>query len=98
MEELKDRIAAIMEEVKTAKAEWDKTKEVAWKIHSFLGFPGDDLNKARLYDQGLRQLETGSGAKMMQCMVDYSRKMVKKLKELRALLQSTGSQPDRHRP
>ena len=50
MEELKDQIAAIEEEVKIARAERDEGKEVAQKIHSFLGFPGDVLNKARLYD------------------------------------------------
>ena len=54
MVELKDRIAALEEEVKTARAERDKAKEVARKIHSFLGFPGDVLNKARLYNQDLR--------------------------------------------
>ena len=92
MEEFKNQIAVVEEEVKTARAEQNKVKEVARKIHSFLGFPGDILNKARLYDQGLRQPETESGAKMMHYMVDYSRKMEKTLKELRALLQLTGSQ------
>ena len=94
MEELKDRITAIKEEVKTAREERDKAKEVAQKIHSFLGFPGDVLNKAHLYDQGLWQPEIGSGTKMMRCKVDYSSKMEKTLKELRALLQPTGSQPE----
>ena len=46
VEELKNRITTIEEEVKTTKAERDKAKEVARKIHSFLGFPGDVLNKA----------------------------------------------------
>ena len=50
IEELKNRITAIEEEVKTARTELDKVKEVAQKIHSFLGFPGDVLNKAQLYD------------------------------------------------
>ena len=94
MEELKNRITTIEEEVKTARVKLDMAKEVARKIHSFLGFPGDVLNKARLYDQGLRQPTTGSGAKMMRCMVDYSSKMEKTLKELRALLQPTESQPE----
>ena len=49
VEELRNRIAAVEEEVKTARAEQNKAK-VAQKIHSFLGFPGDVLNKARLYD------------------------------------------------
>ena len=50
MMELKDRIAALEEEVKTVWEERDKSKEVAQKIHSFMGFPGDVVNKARLYD------------------------------------------------
>ena len=85
--ELKNRIAALKEEVKTAWEERDKSKEVAQKIHSFMGFPGDVVNKARLYNQGLKQPETASGAKMMRCMVDYSTKMEKLLKELCVLLQ-----------
>ena len=84
--ELKDRIAPLEEEVKTAQEERDKSKEVARKIHSFMGFPGDVINKASLYDQSLRQPKTALGAKMMRCMVDYSTKMEKLLKELRALL------------
>ena len=87
--ELKDRIAALEEEVKTAREEQDKSKEVAQKIHAFMGFPGDVVNKARLYDQVLKQPQTSSGAKMMRCMVDYSTKMKKLLKELRVLLQPT---------
>ena len=69
-------------------------KEVARKIHSFLGFSSDVLNKVRLYDQGLRQPTIDLGVKMMCCMVDYNRKMEKTLKELGALLQPIGSQPE----
>ena len=94
MEELRNRIAAVEEEVKTARVERDKAKEVARKIHSFLGFPGDVLNKARLYDHGLKQPTTDSGVKIMRCMVDYSIKLEKTLKELLALLHPTGSQPE----
>ena len=43
--ELKDGIAALEEEVKTTQEERDKSKEVAQKIHSFMGFPSD-VNKA----------------------------------------------------
>ena len=53
--ELKDYFAALEEEVKTARAERDKAKEVVRKIHSFMGFSDDVLNKPCLYDQGLRQ-------------------------------------------
>ena len=52
------------------------------------------LNKARLYNYGLKQPTTDSGIKMMRCMVDYSLKMEKTLKELRALLHPTGAQPE----
>ena len=94
MEELKSQIVAVEEEVKTARTERNKAKEVAQKIHSFLGFLGDVLNKARLYDQGLRQPTTDSGVKMMRYMVDYSSKMEKTLKELRRIFHPTGSQPE----
>ena len=52
------------------------------------------LNKARLYDHGLKQPTTDSSVKMMWCMVDYGLKMEKTLKELHALLHSTGAQPE----
>ena len=93
-EELKDRIAALEAEVKSAKEEWIKAKEVAQKIHAFMGYQGDVINKARLYDQCAKQPKIVSGAKIMRCMVDYSTKMEKPLKELRALLQPTGVQPE----
>ena len=92
--ELKDRIQAMEKEVKTARAERDKSKEVTQKVCGFLGNPGDVFNKARLYDHGLKQPSTDSGIKMMWCMVDYDLKMEKTLKELRALLHSTGAQPE----
>ena len=53
--ELKDRIRAMEKEVKTARAERDKSKEVTQKVCGFLGNLGDVLNKARLYDHGLKQ-------------------------------------------
>ena len=52
------------------------------------------LNKARLFDHGLKHPATDSGVKIMGCMVDYSLKMEKTLKELRTLLQPTGSRSE----
>ena len=92
--ELKNRIKAVEREAKTARAEWEKSMEVAQKVHGFLGYPGNVLNKARLYDHGLKQPTTDSGVKMMRFMVDYDLKMEKTLKELRALLHPTGAQPE----
>ena len=53
VEDLKNRIMVAKKEVKTARAERDKTKEVAQKVQAFLGNPGDVLNKARLFDHVL---------------------------------------------
>ena len=54
VEDLKNWIKAVEKEVKTARAERDKSKEVAQKVHGFLGNPGNVLNKARLFDHGLK--------------------------------------------
>ena len=54
MDELRNRIAAVEEEAKIARAERDKSKEVAQKIHGYLGFPSNVLNNARLYNHGLK--------------------------------------------
>ena len=63
-------------------------------MSKFLGSPGDVLNKARLFDHGLKQPATDSGVKIMRCMIDYSQKMKKTLKELRSLLKPTRGQPE----
>ena len=55
------------------------------------------FNKARLFDHGLKQPATDSGVKIMRCMIDYSQKMEKTLKELRTLIQPTGGQPEQAR-
>ena len=68
---------ALEVEVKSTQEEWDKAKEVARKIHAFMGYPGDVVNKTRLYDQCAQQPNTASGAKIMRCMVDYSTKIEK---------------------
>ena len=52
------------------------------------------LNKAQLFDHGLKQPATDSGVKIMRCMIDYSQKMEKTLKELRTLLQPTEGRPE----
>ena len=52
------------------------------------------LNKARLFDHGLKQPAIDSGVKMMHCMIDYSQKMEKTLKELRSLIKPTRDQPE----
>ena len=58
--------------IKTARTERDRSKEIAQQVSKFLGSPGDVLNKARLFDHGLKQPATDSVVKMMRCMIDYS--------------------------
>ena len=52
--ELKDRMKEAEKEVKVARMERDKSKEITQKVCKFLGSPGDVLNKARLFDHGLK--------------------------------------------
>ena len=91
---LKDRVKEAEKEVKAARAERDRSMEIAQQVSNFLGSSGDVLKKARLFDHGLKQPTTDSGVKMMRCMIDYSQKMEKTLKELRTLLQPTGGRPE----
>ena len=70
--ELKDRIKEAEKEVKAARTERDRSKEIAQQVSKFLGSPGDVLNKARLFNYGLKQPATDSGVKIMRCMIDYS--------------------------
>ena len=92
--ELKDRMKEAEKEVKAARTERDKSKEIAQKVSKFLGSLDDVLNKARLFDHGLKQPATDSGVKIMHCMIDYNQKMEKTLKELRTLLQPTKGRPE----
>ena len=87
--ELMDRIKEVERVTKAARTERDKSKEVTQRVSKFLGSPGDVLNKARLFDHGLKQPATDSGVKIMRCMIDYNQKMEKTLKELRSLLKLT---------
>ena len=52
--ELKDRMKEVEREAKAARTEQDKSKEVAQRVSKFLGSLGDVLNKARLFDHGLK--------------------------------------------
>ena len=56
--------------------------------------PENVVNKTRLFDHGLKQPAIDSGVKIMRCMINYSQKMEKTLKELRSLLKPTGGQPE----
>ena len=93
IKELKDRMREVEKEAKAARMERDRSKEVAQRVSKFLGSLGDVLNKARLFDHSLKQPATDSRVKMMRCMIDYSQKMEKTLKELRSILKPAEDQP-----
>ena len=93
--ELKDWMKELEREAKAARTERDKSKEVAPEGVQILGKSWVTLlNKARLFDHGLKQPATDSGVKIMRCMIDYNQKMEKTLKELWSLLKPTGGQPE----
>ena len=92
LEELKDRVKAIEEELKSAREDRDKAMVMARKFHAFMGYLGDVVNKARLYDESMSQPGTSLGAKVIRCMVDYSTKIEKLLREMRILLQPVRAQ------
>ena len=94
LKELKDRVKAIEVELKSIREDRDKAVVMARKFHTFMGYPGDIVNKARLYDESTSQPGTLSGAKVIRCMVDYSTKIEKLLREMCILLQPIGAQPE----
>ena len=80
--------------IKTARTERDRSKEIAQQVSKFLGSLSDVVNKARLFDHGLKQPATDFGVKIMRCIIDYSQKMEKTLKELCTLIQPIRGQPE----
>ena len=60
---------------------------MAPKFHAFVGYPGDFVNKARLYDDSMGQPGVAPTPKIIQCFVDYIAKMERLLKEIRLLFQ-----------
>ena len=51
LEELKDQVKAIEEELKGTREDRDKAVVMARKFHAFVEYSGDVVNKAQLYDE-----------------------------------------------
>ena len=85
---------ALEEELKSAREDRDKAVVMAQKFHASVGYPGDVVNKARLYDESTSQPGTSLRAKVIRCMVDYSTKIEKLLRENRILLQPVEAQSE----
>ena len=67
---------------------------MARKFHAFVGYPGKVVNKARLYDESSKKPGTPSRAKVIRCMVDYSTKIEKLLREMGILFQPVRAQSE----
>ena len=94
MEEFKDWIKVMDEELKCVREDRDKAVVMARKFHAFVGYPGNVVNKDWLYDESTSQPGTSSRPKIIRCMVDYNIKIKKLLREMRILLQPIGQQPE----
>ena len=79
--------AAAFEEKVQAQDEREKAVTMAWKIHAFVGYPSDVVNKARLYDESMKKPKVVPVPKVIRCLIDYSLKMEKLISVLRVLLQ-----------
>ena len=70
-----------------AQEEYEKAVTMAWKVHAFVGYLGDVVTKARLYDESMKTSEVVLAPKVLRALINYSGKMEKLLEEMRTLLQ-----------
>ena len=80
------RAAVVVKEKIRAEAEREKWHTLYWKFFDFVGFSGDVVTKARLYDQCMKKPEATLAPKILRMLVDFSRRVENLLKELRVLL------------
>ena len=66
--------------------EREKAVTMARKFHTFVGYPGDVVTKARLYDESMKKPEVVPAPKVLWALIDYSGRMEKLLEELCTLL------------
>ena len=78
--------AAAVEEKVRAEAEREKAVTISKKFFDFVGFAGDVVTKARLYDQCMKKSEVILVPKILRMLVDFSGRVENLLKELRILL------------
>ena len=77
MKEAEALTAAAFEEKVQAQDEREKVVTMARKIHAFVGYLGDVVNKARLYDESMKKWEVVPTPKVLRRLTDYSMKMEK---------------------
>ena len=87
LKEAETLTAVAFEEKVQAQEERDRAITTAERVHAFVGYPGDVVTKARLYDESMKKLEVVLEPKVLRVLIDYSGKMEKLLRELCTLLQ-----------
>ena len=86
LKEVEALTATTFEEKVRAQEEREKAVTMAKKFHAFVGFAGNVVTKARLYNECMKKPEVVSTPKVLRMLVDYSGKVEKLLGELRTLL------------
>ena len=87
LEEAEARAAATEEGQIRAEAETTKWHDVSWKFFDSVGFAGDIVTKARLFDQCMKKPEAVSAPKILRMLVDFSGRVENLLKELQLVFQ-----------
>ena len=81
------RTAAAEEARAFAESESTKWHGVSRMFFDSLGFPGDVVTKARIFDQCMKKPEAVSAAKILRMLVDFSARVENLLKEIRSAFQ-----------
>ena len=81
------RTATAEEARALAESESTKWHGVSQKFFDSLGFPGDVVTKAQIFDQCMKKPEAVSAAKILQMLVDFSTRIENLLKEIRSAFQ-----------
>ena len=102
LEEAEARAAAAEEERIRVEAESTKWHGIVRKFFDSLGFGGDVVTKARLYDECMKKPEAVSAPKILRMLVNFSGRVENLLKELCLVFQHNerGQEagPSEHRP
>ena len=79
--------ATTLDEKVRAQEECKKVVTMARKFHAFVGYPGNVVTKARLYDESMKNPEVVRAPKVLRALINFSGKVEKLFGELRTLLQ-----------
>ena len=83
VKEVEAQAAVAVEEKIRAEAECEKWHTTSRKFFDFVGFLGDVVTKARLYNQCMKKREVEPARKILRMLVDFSGRVENLLKELR---------------